>query len=50
LLLSNRWFSQYYAKWFKRKPNGLKTFINGLMPARPISAPLVFRIFPGFYG
>jgi hypothetical protein len=34
LLLSNHWFSQYYAKWFKRKRNGLKIAANGLELAK----------------
>jgi len=35
LLLSNHWFSQYYAEWFKRKLNGLKITTNGLERAKP---------------
>jgi hypothetical protein len=49
LLLSNHWFSQYYAKWFKRKPNGLKITTNGLGLAKPTSEALIITLLSMYY-
>jgi hypothetical protein len=49
LLLSNHWFSQYYAKWFKRKHNGLKITANGLRLAKPTSEASVITLLSIYY-
>jgi hypothetical protein len=49
LLLSNHWFSQYYAQWFKRKHNGLKITANGLRPAKSAADALIIPVLSMFY-